>query len=112
MTMSEAARPALAPSGHLALTPEHRDRIREELLGALDGATRRLLIASDEQDRAAQEVHAEAVEAARAALVKLDAGYYGVCERCEGPIPYERLEALPAVRYCVACQITPPRMLG
>jgi RNA polymerase-binding transcription factor DksA len=112
VTIHDADRPATVTSGHLALTTEHRDRIREELLGALDGATRRLVVASEEQDQAAQEVHSEAVEAIRSALVKLTAGYYGVCERCEGPIPFERLEALPAVRYCVACQIAPHRLLG
>src|SRR3989442_10616230 len=29
------------------------------------------------------------------ALVKMDRGAYGVCERCGGPIGAERLEAIP-----------------
>jgi len=37
------------------------------------------------------------------ALTRLDAGTYGVCERCGRPIPVERLEARPAARTCVAC---------
>ncbi|HEV2754516.1 MAG TPA: TraR/DksA C4-type zinc finger protein [Actinomycetota bacterium] len=38
------------------------------------------------------------------ALAKLSDGTYGVCEICGEPIPEERLEALPAARYCVAHQ--------
>ena len=39
-----------------------------------------------------------------AALQRLDAGTYGVCERCGQPIPPRRLEALPYATLCVACQ--------
>jgi DnaK suppressor protein len=38
------------------------------------------------------------------ALAKIDEGTYGVCERCEEPIPVKRLELLPFTRYCVQCQ--------
>lgn len=37
------------------------------------------------------------------ALNRLDAGRYGVCERCEKPIPKLRLNAIPYARYCVPC---------
>jgi RNA polymerase-binding transcription factor DksA len=37
----------------------------------------------------------------RRAIEKLDAGSYGRCERCEGPIGEARLEAMPATRYCI-----------
>jgi DnaK suppressor protein len=39
----------------------------------------------------------------RAALRRLDAGTYGVCETCGGDIAEGRLEALPHVRLCVRC---------
>ena len=39
-----------------------------------------------------------------AALDRLDAGSYGVCLRCAGPIATGRLEALPWAAYCIACQ--------
>ena len=39
-----------------------------------------------------------------AALARLEAGTYGVCERCARPIPLARLRAIPAARYCVECQ--------
>jgi DnaK suppressor protein len=38
-----------------------------------------------------------------AALARLDAGSYGVCERCGRPIAPARLEARPEARTCVAC---------
>jgi RNA polymerase-binding transcription factor DksA len=37
------------------------------------------------------------------ALASLDAGTYGTCEVCGGPIGTARLEALPAARRCVSC---------
>ncbi|MDL5155154.1 TraR/DksA family transcriptional regulator [Actinomycetospora termitidis] len=36
-----------------------------------------------------------------AALARLDAGTYGICEVCGRDIPGERLEARPAARRCV-----------
>jgi DnaK suppressor protein len=38
------------------------------------------------------------------ALRRMDAGTYGVCQRCGQPIAEERLEALPATRLCIACK--------
>lgn len=37
------------------------------------------------------------------ALQRLATGTYGVCGRCQAPIPVERLELRPAGRYCVTC---------
>jgi RNA polymerase-binding transcription factor DksA len=38
-----------------------------------------------------------------AAQERLVAGSYGRCERCGEPIADERLDALPATRWCVRC---------
>jgi len=38
------------------------------------------------------------------ALRKLDAGTYGICERCGQPIGVERLRALPFARLCIRCK--------
>lgn len=38
------------------------------------------------------------------ALDKLDSGTYGTCETCGEPISDERLEAVPAARYCIEHQ--------
>ena len=37
------------------------------------------------------------------ALIKLDDGTYGACERCGQPIAMARLEAMPAARLCINC---------
>lgn len=40
-----------------------------------------------------------------AALVRLAAGRYGRCERCEGRIPAVRLLAVPETRHCLPCKV-------
>ncbi len=45
----------------------------------------------------------EALSDIEHALERLDAGTYGTCEECGIAIPFERLEAIPATRFCVAC---------
>lgn len=47
----------------------------------------------------AQEVTADIEHA----LERIDAGTYGRCEACRMAIPFERLEAIPSARFCVAC---------
>lgn len=47
-----------------------------------------------------------------AAQARLAAGTYGVCEGCEKPIPLVRLRALPATRYCIACELAVERAAG
>jgi len=37
------------------------------------------------------------------ALSKIGLGTYGSCESCKGPIGDERLVAMPAARFCLAC---------
>ena len=38
------------------------------------------------------------------AFTRLDAGKYGLCLKCSGAIPIERLMAIPLASYCVDCQ--------
>ncbi|MGZ4480797.1 MAG: TraR/DksA family transcriptional regulator [Gaiellales bacterium] len=38
------------------------------------------------------------------ALARIDAGTYGICERCGNPISAERLEALPYAVKCIECK--------
>lgn len=38
------------------------------------------------------------------ALLRIDEGTYGECERCGKPIDERRLEAMPTARYDAACQ--------
>jgi DnaK suppressor protein len=39
-----------------------------------------------------------------AARARLEAGTFGICDRCRRPIPLARLRALPAALYCAPCQ--------
>ena len=36
------------------------------------------------------------------ALLRIDLGEYGICEECGKPIELDRLEAMPATRFCKA----------
>ena len=58
----------------------------------------------------------ESVEAELAdvehALARLDDGTYGTCEACGRPIGDERLEALPAARFCLDDQASAEREAG
>lgn len=56
-----------------------------------------------EKDFAFEENAKEALEKIHTALRKVDAGTYGVCDRCKQPIPLPRLEALPFATFCIRC---------
>lgn len=43
------------------------------------------------------------IEQLRGALGRIDAGTYGTCVRCNGPIAAERLEAIPEITTCIDC---------
>jgi DnaK suppressor protein len=42
-----------------------------------------------------------------AAEQRLEAGTYGLCEKCDRPIAEGRLEARPTARTCIACASAP-----
>ena len=50
-----------------------------------------------------EQVEAELADVDRA-LRRLDEGTYGTCEACGSPIGDDRLEAMPAARFCVLHQ--------
>lgn len=45
------------------------------------------------------------------ALKIIEAGQYGICERCGAEIPQERLEVKPEATLCIKCQSEVERML-
>lgn len=49
------------------------------------------------------EAEAREIEGIRHALHRIDAGTYGTCVRCGGPIDGRRLEALPFATLCIRC---------
>jgi DnaK suppressor protein len=57
-----------------------------------------------ERDLALSAQARAAVDEVDRALAKMDAGTYGVCERCGQAIPKARLKALPYASLCVACK--------
>lgn len=58
----------------------------------------------DEASLARREFLEAALEDIDAALARLDAGTYGLCEDCGKPVPAGRLEIIPYARRCVQCQ--------
>ena len=66
-----------------------------------DGATD---IAEQDRDMALIGTLQERMREVEHALERLDQGTYGVCERCDKPIPAERLEVRPFSTLCVDCQ--------
>jgi DnaK suppressor protein len=40
----------------------------------------------------------------QSALARIEDGAYGMCERCDEPIPQRRLDAVPWARFCIRCQ--------
>lgn len=71
-----------------------------------EGAT----LAFERQHAAALlEAAREQLAAIDAALRRLAAGRYGVCERCGRPISQDRLAARPAALTCIDCAARPRR---
>lgn len=48
--------------------------------------------------------HQIALEEIERALQRMDAGVYGICQRCGAEIDFARLKALPQATLCMACQ--------
>jgi DnaK suppressor protein len=69
---------------------ERMDRIQEEVAEVA-------LTALEEQER-------QEMAEVQAALARIEAGTYGVCEACGEAINPARLEAFPMARHCVHCQ--------
>lgn len=57
-----------------------------------------------ELDLTLEENLRDNLEDVRAALLRIEKGSYGVCERCRAEIPLERLEAIPTTSLCVLCK--------
>jgi DnaK suppressor protein len=89
---------------------------RDELLSnTSDREEIRIEHAAEEFDRLQQQLNREVairnldresalLKQVQGALTRLDDETFGVCLRCDEPIPEKRLRALPWAAYCVACQ--------
>jgi RNA polymerase-binding protein DksA len=103
---------------------EERDRTRkaiaylhEENRGTTEDEARELSGGSDnhladiathtydrELDSTLEESEGVHLAHVEAALKRIDAGTYGICENCGRPIQPERLEAMPWVTLCIDCK--------
>lgn len=84
---------------HLAAQSDEYRATLSELAQRSDPASLR------EYERAAAAVArcGDAIIDTFQALLRLDAGTYGVCEECGGPISIAKLETTPRARWCVTC---------
>jgi RNA polymerase-binding transcription factor DksA len=60
-------------------------------------------IFEEELDLILLENEAQILEECQDALVRIEAGTFGRCEKCRRKIPRARLAAIPYVRYCLSC---------
>jgi DnaK suppressor protein len=56
-----------------------------------------------ERDEAMERSLKGELEQVTHALDKVESGAYGYCDRCSGPIPADRLKALPYATLCISC---------
>lgn len=59
---------------------------------------------SRELDMTLEENVREALGAVRHVLERMDAGEYGICERCGAAINDERMRAIPTATLCIKCK--------
>ena len=60
-------------------------RENDDVLDALDDEARQMVIKIDN------------------ALLRIQAGEYGICMKCGNPIPIQRLDTVPYVEHCISC---------
>ena len=88
---SDANADSPAPSGEVSSVPTHLADLGTDTFEQEKGFGM--------AEKTAQEVH-EIDEA----LVRIESGTYGICERCGRPITVDRLRARPWVARCADCQ--------
>jgi RNA polymerase-binding transcription factor DksA len=57
----------------------------------------------EEVDLALMETEEHLLAECNAALDRINAGTYGLCQRCFKEVPAARLDAFPSARYCLSC---------
>jgi DnaK suppressor protein len=56
-----------------------------------------------ERNRATEQMFESRLKEINDTLSRINAGEYGVCEKCSYPIDIKRLEAMPVAKVCVNC---------
>jgi DnaK suppressor protein len=104
----------------MSMNIEHYKKLleakRNELLrGTSDREEIAIESAAEDFDRLQQQLNREVairnldrqsalLKNVQAALTRIEEETFGICLRCDEPIPEKRLNALPWAAYCVACQ--------
>lgn len=93
---------------------QHEDKVRANQNGALqmreaddgvkDAADMSVQDLNQELEFRLGERESQIVADIDQALLRIEEGSYGICERCEKPINERRLEAIPTARYDAECQ--------
>lgn len=113
MDPERARRLLAAERERLLAVKQAADRLTEEAMQAGEGELSRVPIhpgdlgsevEEREKDLAVRDTIDAQLAEVDAAEERLRQGTYGRCEICGRPIPDERLEAMPATRYCVEDQ--------
>jgi DnaK suppressor protein len=99
-------------AARVALLAE-RDRLRAELADTVitpgpmtygSQAAAASHVFEQQRDLALRERAEHQLGLVEAALERIEAGRFGICQNCRRPIPTERLEALPWAALCIDCQ--------
>jgi len=81
----------------------HASRATDGVLDLIESSD---IYGQEDLDYALAELEGEMVGRIDEALCRLDAGVYGVCADCGGPIAVSRLRALPFAVRCRSCEET------
>ena len=87
----------IAKTGDASAAVVELDQTRVGRLSRMDAMQAQAMASSSKQRRAAKLREIEA------ALRRIDADEFGVCEGCDEPINPKRLDFDPTVRFCIGC---------
>lgn len=90
---------------------EQLEQLQQEEHDLLEGMPRRAAILDEDAGDEQQGELIEQIAACREALVRIEAGQYGYCDRCGEVIELNHLMADPAVCRCVRCRRGEVRLL-
>lgn len=68
------------------------------------GSERAVADTDDELEVARLQHAQQELDEVSAALQRLQAGVFGICQNCQAPVGLARLRALPQARLCMRCQ--------
>lgn len=95
----------------VSLAKRIEDLKREDPFADPDHASDNAAVDTDVREKVGHEtIEAQVLtlqrklDSVKAAIIKMEKGKYGVCERCGTAIALERLQFLPEVRYCIDCE--------